>query len=212
MRDAVHALKSRQPVNLAIVGINILIYILPGFFGESARDLLLREGAAYTPLIVWAGQYYRLFTSMFLHFSVSHLLNNMFILFFLGDELERFAGKLRYLVIYLGGGLIGNLVSMAWDLHTGEAAMSAGASGAIFAVIGALVAMVLLNRGRVPHYTQRRMFLMAALCVLQGLTSAGVDNAAHIGGIAGGFLLALLFHRKLRFQEPERIPVEMDQE
>ncbi len=212
MREAIDAIKKRQPVNLAIVVINILIYAIPGLFGGTARETLLMEGAGYTPLILGAGQYYRLFTCMFLHFSVQHLFNNMFVLFFLGDELERFAGKVRYLVIYLGGGLIGNLVSVAWDVHTEEYAFSAGASGAIFAVIGALVALVVLNRGKVPQYTQRRMFLMAALCVLQGLTSAGVDNSAHIGGIISGFLLALLFHKRLRFSKKKSISVEKYEE
>ncbi len=207
MQEAIDFIKSRQPVNLAIVLTNIVVFLVLGIMGNTENGyFMVLHGANYGPYVVEGRQYYRLFTCMFLHFGVRHLFNNMLVLLFLGDELEKIAGKLRFLVIYFGGGLIGNIVSVAYDMHTGEYSVSAGASGAIFAVIGALVAVIVLNKGRVPAYTRRRMFLMASLSVLQGLTATGVDNCAHIGGMASGFLLAMLFHRKLTFKV--RIPVE----
>ena len=71
-------------------------------------------------------------------------------------------------------------------------AVSAGASGAVFAVIGALIWLVIRNRGRLGEYSGRRLVMMAVLSVLQGLTAGGVDNCAHIGGVISGFVLAFV--------------------
>ncbi|MCD7745391.1 MAG: rhomboid family intramembrane serine protease [Lachnospiraceae bacterium] len=207
MQEAIDFLKNRQPVNLALVLVNIIVFLVLSFMGDTENGyFMLLHGADYAPYVVEYGQYYRLVTCMFLHFGIQHLFNNMLVLIFLGDDLERLAGKLRFLLIYFGGGIVGNIVSVAYDMRTGEYSVSAGASGAVFAVIGALAAVVLLNRGKIPAYTRKRMLLMVSLSVLQGLTASGVDNCAHIGGLVSGFLLAMLFHRKLTFEA--RIPVE----
>ena len=129
---------------------------------------------------------------MFLHFGLEHLFYNMLVLIFLGDALEEAVGKVRYLVIYLGGGLIGNVVSVLIEIQKGESIVSAGASGAIFSVIGALVFIVLKNHGNLGTYSGKRLVLMAVLSILQSMTASGVDNSAHIGGFAAGFVLAFL--------------------
>ncbi|MCD7819840.1 MAG: rhomboid family intramembrane serine protease [Lachnospiraceae bacterium] len=207
LEEAIEFIKSREPVNLAIVLINILVFLILSVMGDTENGyFMLMHGANYTPYVVEYREYYRLFTCMFLHFGVQHLFNNMLVLTFLGDEVEKLAGKVRFLIIYLVGGLAGNILSVIYDMNTGSYSVSAGASGAIFSVIGALIAIVILNRGKIPEYTRRRMFLLAALSVLQGFTATGVDNCAHIGGLISGFLLAMLFHRKLIIRE--QIPVE----
>ena len=122
----------------------------------------------------------------------------MLLLIFLGDTLEKTVGKLRYLIIYLLGGLAGNIVSIWAGLRGGDYAVSAGASGAIFAVIGALIWIVFKNKGRLEGYSTQRLLLMAGLSVINGLMETGIDNWAHIGGLAGGFLLAVLLYRKKR--------------
>lgn len=96
-------------------------------------------------------------------------------------------------MIYLGGGLIGNVVSVLIEIQKGESIVSAGASGAIFSVIGALVFIVLKNHGNLGTYSGKRLVLMAVLSILQSMTATGVDNSAHIGGFAAGFVLAFLF-------------------
>lgn len=193
MEEVKSFLRSRQPVNLMIVAVNILVFLALSFVGNLENaDFMLQHGACYTPFVVQRHEYYRLLTSMFLHFGFEHLINNMIILIFLGDTLELLAGKFRYLLIYLAGGIAGNIISTAWDMRTGEYAVSAGASGAVFAVIGALIFLVLRSKGRIEGMTGRRLIFMAVLSILEGLTSSGVDNIAHIGGLAAGFLLALL--------------------
>ena len=185
-------LRSRQPVNLAIVGINILGFLVLSFLGDTENAAFMAEHGASVTAYVEQGEYYRLFTSMFLHFNLEHLFYNMLVLIFLGDTLEETVGKVRYLLIYLLGGLAGNIVSVFVEVQKGESIVSAGASGAIFAVIGALVFIVLRNRGNVGEYSGRRLVTMAVLSVLQSFTASGVDNNAHIGGFVAGFVLAFL--------------------
>ena len=176
--------------NLGMAAANILVFAVTAYFGlDTAR--MLEYGAAFTPYIL-EGEYYRLFTSMFLHFNLQHLVSNMIMLVFLGDYLEAAVGKIRFLIIYLAGGIAGNLLSIAYELYTQEFAVSAGASGAIFSVTGALIYLVLRKKDRVPGLSGQRLILMAVLTILQGMTAIGIDNEAHIGGLAAGFLLGWL--------------------
>lgn len=178
-------------MNFLIIGVNILIFLLVEATGSSEDPShMISWGAADTALIQ-AGEYYRLFTCMFLHFGLEHLLNNMLLLFFTGYYLERFVGKACYLTLYLGGGLIGSLCSWAVEMAGKESVVSAGASGAIFAVLGALIVTVWRRRGQEENLSMRRLMLMVLLSVYVGFRSAGVDNAAHIGGLVGGVILAL---------------------
>ena len=99
----------KAPVTVLLILANILVFTAVEFTGGSEDTMhMLQCGAAYTPAIM-QGEYYRIFTSMFLHFGPQHLGNNMLVLFVLGGRLERTVGKLKYLLIYLLGGMGGNL-------------------------------------------------------------------------------------------------------
>ena len=87
-------------------------------------------------------------------------------------------------------------MSLWSDWKVGKVTVSAGASGAIFAVVGALLWIMLRNKGRVEDYSGKRLLLMAGLSVAEGITTSGVDNWAHIGGMVSGFLLAMILYRK----------------
>ena len=220
LQEAKEFLIKSQKLNLILVGINVVVFAVLSLMGDTGSSLfMLQHGAGYAPAVL-QGEYYRLFTAMFLHFSLQHLVFNMICLLALGDLLERALGAWRYLAVYLLGGLAGNALSLAWECHRAQAggsyAVSAGASGAVFAVIGAMLWIVLKRRyqqkKRVqdhPLYANTaqegilrippgRMALAAALMILQGLTDQGVDNAAHIGGLAAGFALAALLKTKGR--------------
>lgn len=185
-------------VNLLIIGINIIVFAAMELIGTTEdASFMLEWGAAYTPYIL-DGEWYRLITSMFLHFGMSHILNNMILLLFMGDMLEGIIGKWRYLLIYLGGGLAGNLLSLYMDCRTGSMAVSAGASGAVFAVIGGIFIVLIKNRGRVQQMSASRLLFVIILTIYYGFQSTGVDNAAHIGGVLGGALLTLIFYRSPR--------------
>ena len=190
----------REPATILMIILNVLVFLVSESAGSSQDVMhMLDLGAAYTPLITENGEVYRLFTSMFLHFGISHLMNNMLVLFVLGSRLERAVGKLRFLAVYLFGGTAANIISMFLELKTGEYSVSAGASGAVFAVMGAMIYIVLRNRGRLEDLTVRQILIMAAFSLYFGFTSTGVDNTAHVGGLLAGLVLAaLLYHARRR--------------
>ena len=152
--DILQFLKGRKevPVNTMIILINIVVFFLTELTGSSLDGKhLVQWGAAYTPLIQEGHEYYRFFTCMFLHFGLTHLGNNMLVLFFLGDCLERAVGRVRYLFIYISGGMGASLISYLLEVRIGENVVSAGASGVIFAVVGALIYVVIRNKGRLEN-------------------------------------------------------------
>ena len=184
---------------MIIAGMNIAVFFVLSFRGMTEdAGFLLENGASYAPYILERGEYYRLFTSMFLHFGFEHLMNNMLMLLVIGWNLERELGKIRFLLIYLFSGLCGNVLSLWWDVHTGSYAVAAGASGAVFGIIGALLYVAIRNHGRVGNVTGRGLLFMAVMSLYYGFTSEGVDNFAHIGGLLSGFLLAVLLYWKTK--------------
>ena len=183
---------------VALIVINVAVFLILSAMGDTEDAVfMLNHGGMYEPLIVQEHEYYRLFTSMFLHFGMSHLLNNMVLLGALGWNLELETGKIKFLIIYLVSGLGGNLLSLYYDqsLPLGERAVSAGASGAIFGLMEALLYVVIANRGRLGRLSGRGMLFMIALSLYYGLTSTGVDNWAHIGGLVCGFILSVILYR-----------------
>ena len=192
LQEALDFLRSREKCNLLIVIVNIAVFIILEVLGSTTDTMfMLHHGAMYEPLVTEYGEYYRIFTSMFLHFGVQHLLYNMLLLIFVGDMLEKAVGKIRYLILYLGGGLLGNLLSMAVAMQKNEYVVSAGASGAIFAVVGALVFLAVKNRNQMNQSEVRRLILMAGLSLIEGFTQTGTDNMAHLGGFLGGMILCM---------------------
>ena len=185
----------KEPVTALFILLNILIFLAVDFTGGSENTVHMIEcGAAYPPLILENGEIYRLFTCMFLHFGISHLANNMLVLFVLGQRLEPVVGKIKFILIYLLGGLGGNVISLLADVKKNEYAVSAGASGAVFAVMGAMIYVVIWSHGQLQDISTRQILIMATFSLYFGFTSTGVDNAAHVGGMIMGFLLAVLLY------------------
>ncbi len=191
----------RLPViSILLVAVNVLVFFILSLSGDTEDASFMAEhGAMYPSFVLEDGEWYRMFTSMFLHFGIVHLMNNMVMLFFAGRYLEEAVGRLWYLLIYLLAGLGGNLVSLFVMQQTNDVAVSAGASGAIFGVIGGLLCVAIINRGRFENLTTRGLILMIALSLYYGFTSTGVDNWCHVGGLICGFVLtAVLFPYRSR--------------
>lgn len=185
----------KEPVTVLLILINTLIFLVVEFTGGSENGQHMLEcGAVYAPLILEQGQWYRMFSSMFLHFGAPHLINNMLVLFVLGQRLEPVTGKIKFFLIYIFGGLGGNMLSLFLDMYAGNASLSAGASGAVFAVMGGMIYVIIRHRGRVADLTVRQMLIMAAFSLYFGFASEGVDNVAHIGGLLSGFLIAVILY------------------
>ena len=185
---------------VALIVINVAVFFILTMFGDTEDAVfMLQHGAMYEPYIIEGHEYYRIFTCLFLHFGITHLLNNMVLLGALGWNLELEIGKVRFVIIYFASGIIGNIVSLFYDLTLEQPAVSAGASGAIFGLMGSLLYVVIANRGRLGRLSGRGMLVMVILSLYFGLTSTGVDNLAHIGGLVSGFLLAVLLYRRKQY-------------
>jgi len=193
----------RAPVTLALVALNIVFFLWTEVNGSS-EDIqnMYRWGAMYGPAITEDHEYWRLVTAAFLHFGISHIANNMFLLLLMGDRLERALGHVKYLILYLVSAVGANLFSMVLDLRldpeTFYRTVSAGASGAVLGVIGGLLWAVVRNRGRLEDLSARQMMIFAGLSFYYGLTAAGVDSKAHFGGLVTGFVMCMFLYRPKR--------------
>ena len=169
---------------------NLVIFALMERAGGSQDPIVLdRFGALYGPLVA-EGQYWRLLTAVFLHIGFIHLAFNSLGLFVFGTAFERACGPIRMVAVYVGAGLAGSALSYV----ASPAVRSAGASGAIFGVLGALAIYLVVNRQEFGKMGQREIttiLFLAAMNLLNGLTTPGVDNWAHVGGLVGGAALGL---------------------
>lgn len=186
------------PITIGLIAINVLIFLYLSIKGDVYdAQFMFDHGATAFTAIVFDHEYYRLLTSMFLHFGVAHLVNNMVVLGIAGDQLEKLLGKARYCVLYFGSGLVGSIISTIMHMMANENVVSAGASGAINGIIGGFVFAAIKNR--IDNKDNRRQVSPArAVLIIAGMIyltvgGSGVDNWAHIGGFVSGFLICLLF-------------------
>lgn len=186
------------PVNTGLILINCLVFIVLSLLGDvTDPNFMAKHGALDWPDLMLRGEYYRLFTSMFLHFGLDHLAQNMLMLFLIGNRLEKMLGKIPYLILYLASGLVAAGASVYFTLQADHYIVSAGASGAIFGVLGGILGllvkdMVSGNRKRIQNLGLRSILFMVLIALSYGFLESGVDNAAHLGGLLGGFVLAMV--------------------
>lgn len=173
-------------VSIVLVAVNVIVFLVCTFTG----DLLYNIGAISVLDLMDGKGTYRMLTSMFLHADAEHLVSNMVVLYYVGEIVEKRIGHLPYAVIYFLSGIAGDVVSMAYELWSGQYVSSVGASGAVFGIEGALLLLVLLNHGR--FYTERmtagRVVFAIAFSLYCGFTSSTINNAAHIGGLMMGMV------------------------
>jgi len=192
---AVYAATPRTPVTQGIVVLNVAIFVALLFAGadlfKTSPGVLFAWGANYGPATL-DDEPWRLGAYMFLHYGIVHLGFNMWALWDAGRLVERLYGNLAFAGIYAFAGVCGGLASLWWN----EArAASAGASGAVFGVYGALFAFGLARKGAVPRAVIGSIGASAAVFVafslFVGALLTGIDNAAHLGGLAGGIVAGL---------------------
>ena len=183
-------------VNGLLIALNVLFFLYLEITGSSENAYFMyTKGAMSASAVLENGEYYRLLTAMFMHFGIRHIMNNMLVLFVLGDNLERALGHVKYLIFYLLCGIGSNWVSMMAH-PTDTMTVSAGASGAIFGVVGGLLYVVTANKGRLEDLSTRQLVIMIFFSLYLGYTSTGVDNTAHLSGLVIGIVLAIiLYHR-----------------
>jgi rhomboid protease GluP len=183
---------SRPFVVPSLIAINIAVYAILGAKGagwvSADPKTLVDWGSNFGPLTT-SGEWWRLFTAMFLHGGVVHLLVNMYALYDTGRLSEQLYGHARFFALYVASGLAGSAASVWWN----PGVNSVGASGAIFGVFGAMLVYMLDKRNGVPpsimksHQASTGIFIVYAL--MNGMSTTGIDNAAHVGGLLGGAIM-----------------------
>lgn len=192
---------------VGIIILNIIVFLFIRLrFGNVDADFYAEYGGMYPPAVA-DGEWWRLVTCTFLHVNSFHLFNNMVMLFATGAFVEEALGKVKFVILYLASGILASLTSYLTGGPDGR--VSIGASGAVFGLLGALIFIVLRNKGRYKRLSFRGMLFMLVLSVYYGFASGGlVDNAAHLGGLLAGFLLAILLYRYRK--EPGADPDDPD--
>ncbi|MCR4661785.1 MAG: rhomboid family intramembrane serine protease, partial [Clostridia bacterium] len=160
---------------------------------------LVKFGALHK-LLVLDGEIYRLITSMFLHIGVIHLLFNIYVLYVIGSQIENFYGKVKYLIIYFISGIIGGLFSCVLSNS-----LSAGASGAIFGLLGSLLYFGYNYRVFLGNVLKSQIIPLIIINLGLDLLMPNIDIWAHIGGLIGGFLISMAVGVKYKSTKQDKI-------
>ena len=194
--------KKKPIITYAIMAICVIVFALMYILGNGSLDniTLLRFGANLD-VLTKNGEYFRLITCAFLHIGVVHLIFNMYALYIIGPQVESFFGKIKYLSIYLISAVSASILSLAFNTNT----ISAGASGAIFGLLGALLYFGYHYRVYLGNAVRSQIIPIIIINLLFGFTMTGIDNAAHIGGLIGGVLASMALGVPEKSNKTEKI-------
>ncbi|MDQ7024893.1 MAG: rhomboid family intramembrane serine protease [Anaerolineae bacterium] len=201
-----------------LIGINIFIWSLQFFVPREIVVALFNGAFLDVDAVLNQRQIYRLFTAMFLHIEIYHILFNSMALYYIGQHVERFFGRRRFIIIYLLGGLAGSILS----LYVG--ANGLGASGAVMAIWGAEVVFWYQHRQMFGAMATKRLRMTAIIIIFNFVVgfaanaqgTANIGNFAHLGGLIGGSILAWLigprfFAMRVKDPKPQQVPIRIVQ-
>lgn len=182
-------------ITAVIIAINVIVHLFLEVKGSTEDiDFMLRYGALSYDRVLYHNEYYRIITSFFMHFGYEHLLSNMFVFGLLGYYLENVLHRWNYLILYILSGILSGISSMMWYYYQGVYCVSAGASGAIFGIIGALFFLIMVNKGKIEGITLGRIIMFLILALYNGYQNYNVDNAAHISGFFSGIIIMAVIY------------------
>lgn len=186
--------KGKYYITLGIIAVNVLMYLITAFLSPNIfdfdKDLLIKLGAKSNDLIL-KGEYFRLITSMFLHGGLLHVALNMYSLYSIGPLVEKIYGKVKYLSIYFISGIIASIFSFIFS-----DSVSVGASGAIFGLLGTTLVFAIKMRNNLGKGFMKNVAAVIAINLFIGFSLPNIDNYAHLGGLFGGIIMALIFNLK----------------
>lgn len=175
------------PITYTLILINIVIWLCMILYLNRFSDVKLLEVGGLVHFNVVHGEWYRLISSMFLHFNFEHILMNMLSLFIFGKIVESIIGSWRMLIIYIISGLYGNFVSLSFNTTT----ISVGASGAIFGLIGSIFVIMYLSKNFNKKMIGQLLIALVVLIVFS-LFMSNINIMAHLGGFISGVLITLI--------------------
>lgn len=182
-------------MTISLIIINIIVFIVMEALGDTnSSSFMEKYGAMSWRLLFEEHEFFRLITCVFLHFGIEHLFNNMITLAVIGNEVEHILGHTKFIIIYMLSGIGASFVSAVYNMNVNHELyiISAGASGAIFGVLGSLLVTSLLYRNIRAHINPANIMIIAVLSVLNGYMNYGIDNMAHIGGLLFGIIITFI--------------------
>ena len=172
-------------VTYALIVLNIMVYLYMLLYDG---DGSLSYNLANNYMSLRSGKYYTLITSMFLHADIIHIAFNMYALYILGPQVEKYYGKCKFLLIYFLSGILGNIFSCVFmDSNV----FSIGASGAIFGLLGSIAYFTYYYRATLQGLLRSQVVPVILLNLVIGLLIPGIDVSAHLGGLIGGVLISM---------------------
>lgn len=207
-----------NPVSTLLIASVTVMFVITLLSGGFTQQNLLELGALYEPIVIEEGQWYRMFTVMFLHGSWLHyIFNTLFGLYIIGGALERLIGPFKYLIVYFVSGLIASFTILASYFLSGSPSLTIGASGAIYGVLGAFLYLVV---NRKEWFDPRDISGIKGLIFINVVFTFLGENISvegHIGGLIGGYAIATLMYmnqgrdlnrRRKQFEDPFADPFE----
>ena len=187
--EHIRTFERKKPIiTYLIMAICVIVFISMYIFGNGSYDnLTLLNFGANLDTLTKSGEFYRLVTCAFIHIGIFHLLFNMYALYIIGPQVESFYGKARYIFIYLVSAITGSMLSIAFNHNV----ISAGASGAIFGLLGCLLYFGYHYRIYLGNVIKSQILPIIVLNLILGFMLTGIDNFAHIGGLVGGILATM---------------------
>ncbi len=185
--------KPKKPIiTYILIAVNILIFVISKLDISIIYDLFLIKNK----------EIYRIITCAFTHYNLFHLLFNMYALYIVGQQIESFFGKYKYLLIYFGSIITSSLLSLTFMSDNGA---SLGASGAIFGLFGSLLYFGYHYRLYLGNVLKSQIIPLILFNLFLGFMNSNIDNAAHIGGLIGGFLISMIVGIKYKTKKEEKI-------
>ncbi len=194
--------KKNPIITYIIIAICVILFGLMYIIGNgSTNTLTLLKFGANLDVLTKGGEYYRLLTCAFLHIGFFHLLFNMYALYIIGSQIENYYGKIKYLIIYIVSAVSASILSLAFSSNV----VSAGASGAIFGLLGAMLYFGYNYRVFLGNVIKSQIIPIILINLVIGFYSPGIDNAAHIGGLIAGVITSMALGINDKNEKKDRI-------
>lgn len=184
------------PIVTTILLINFILWIFTGFFRDSIGGLILTYGIGFNLSIYVDAEYWRLITPIFLHANIGHVLFNSFALVLFGPALERMTGKLKFTIIYLATGIIGNIGTYIIDVKSITPHL--GASGAIYGLFGIYIYMSFARRDLIDQQSAQIVRTIFIIGLVMTFIRPNINIAAHLFGFVGGLFIGPLLLKNAR--------------
>lgn len=185
------------PITCLLLLANVLAFIFLTIKGGSTDPYVLLQYGALSNIPPADQEWWRLISAIFLHQGFNHLFSNSFSILVFAPPLERLMGSWRYLLLYLGSGVIGNVITLMYYQTLNDGALSTGASGAVFGVYGAFLFIALFQGMKMDESSRKTLYSLLIFGIVFSFIMPNINWMAHLGGLAGGFLIYGLFSKRI---------------